>query len=100
MTTTAPKVGNPKNPTDLNLTPPATEDASAPQQSPSSGNGGDETKGLLDAVEVKAIDGDGGGTVTDIEKKMKRAERFGVAVHLSEKEKRNSRAERYSFFFA
>ncbi|KAL8480445.1 hypothetical protein ACS0TY_026577 [Phlomoides rotata] len=91
----APKVENPKNPTDLNLTLPATEDASTAQQSPPSGGGGDDTKGISEAIEVKNNDGDEGGAVTDIQKKMKRAERFGVAVHLSEKEKRNSRAERF-----
>lgn len=94
-------VENPKNRTDLNLTPPAVEDASTAQQSPSSGGGGgaDETKGISDAVEVKTNEGDESGAVTDIQKKMKRAERFGVAVQLSEKEKRNSRAERYSIFY-
>lgn len=34
-------------------------------------------------------------TVTDIQKKIRRAERFGMPVQLSEEEKRNSRAERY-----
>lgn len=34
-------------------------------------------------------------TATDLQKKLRRAERFGVPVLLSEKEKRNSRAERY-----
>ncbi|OVA18217.1 hypothetical protein BVC80_1835g646 [Macleaya cordata] len=33
--------------------------------------------------------------VTDLQKKMRRAERFGMAVQLSEEEKRNSRAERF-----
>ena len=33
--------------------------------------------------------------VSDIEKKIRRAERFGITVQLTEKEKRNSRAERY-----
>lgn len=33
---------------------------------------------------------------TDIEKKMRRAERFGMPVQLSEQEKRSSRAERFS----
>ncbi|CAM8976210.1 unnamed protein product [Rhodiola kirilowii] len=33
--------------------------------------------------------------VTDVQKKMKRAERFGMPVKLSEEEKRNSRAERF-----
>ncbi|KAK9169159.1 hypothetical protein Syun_001299 [Stephania yunnanensis] len=33
--------------------------------------------------------------VTDLQKKMLRAERFGMSVQLSEEEKRNSRAERF-----
>ena len=33
--------------------------------------------------------------LSDIQKKIRRAERFGISVQLSEKEKRNSRAERY-----
>ncbi|KAJ6316370.1 hypothetical protein OIU78_019622 [Salix suchowensis] len=33
--------------------------------------------------------------VTDIEKKIRRAERFGITVQLSEQEKRNTRAERF-----
>lgn len=33
--------------------------------------------------------------VSDTEKKIRRAERFGITVQLSEQEKRNSRAERY-----
>ncbi|XP_042399002.1 protein MODIFIER OF SNC1 11-like isoform X1 [Zingiber officinale] len=36
-----------------------------------------------------------GSAVTDLERKLRRAERFGVQVVLSEKEKRNSRAERF-----
>ncbi|KAJ0979309.1 hypothetical protein J5N97_014783 [Dioscorea zingiberensis] len=35
------------------------------------------------------------GAETDLQKKVRRAERFGVPVMLSEKEKRNSRAERF-----
>ncbi|KAJ9694609.1 hypothetical protein PVL29_010202 [Vitis rotundifolia] len=34
-------------------------------------------------------------TVSDIQKKMRRAERFGMPIQLSEEEKRNSRAERF-----
>ncbi|KAK0585452.1 hypothetical protein LWI29_028749 [Acer saccharum] len=34
-------------------------------------------------------------TVTDVQRKIRRAERFGVSVQLSEEEKRNSRAERF-----
>lgn len=39
---------------------------------------------------------------TDTDKKIRRAERFGITVQLSEKEKRNSRAERYIniYFFS
>lgn len=33
-------------------------------------------------------------SVSDIQKKIRRAERFGMSVQLSEEEKRNSRAER------
>ena len=33
--------------------------------------------------------------VTDVQKKIRRAERFGMPVQLSEQEKRNSRAERF-----
>lgn len=38
--------------------------------------------------------------VTDIEKKIRRAERFGITVQLSVQEKRNSRAERYIIYFS
>ena len=38
--------------------------------------------------------------VSDIEKKMRRAERFGISVQLTEKEKRDSRAERYCFWLS
>lgn len=36
------------------------------------------------------------GAATDLEKKMRRAERFGMSVVMSEEEKRNTRAERYA----
>ncbi|RWW43003.1 hypothetical protein BHE74_00051378 [Ensete ventricosum] len=42
--------------------------------------------GLESALEV--------GPVTDLQKRLRRAERFGMPVMLSEEEKRNSRAER------
>ncbi|EOY07680.1 Uncharacterized protein TCM_022057 isoform 3, partial [Theobroma cacao] len=44
---------------------------------------------------VSSVAGDSGGSVNDIQKKIRRAERFGVPVQLSEQEKRNSRAERF-----
>ncbi|THU60553.1 hypothetical protein C4D60_Mb07t13990 [Musa balbisiana] len=43
--------------------------------------------GLASALEL--------GPVTDLQKKLRRAERFGMPVMLSEEEKRNSRAERF-----
>lgn len=92
-TATAPKDETPQNPKDLNLTSPRTEVASQTQQPPASGGSSDEPKGK---PAEKASDVDGGGVVTDVQKKMNRAERFGMPVHLSEEEKRNSRAERYS----
>ncbi|KAL9153279.1 hypothetical protein ABFS82_10G038500 [Erythranthe guttata] len=95
-TATAAKLENLNIPTDLNSTPPTPEDSPSNQLPPSSGGGGDEPEGkLADGVEAKAADVDGGGAATDIQKKMKRAERFGMPVNLSEQEKRNSRAERF-----
>ncbi|GFP83727.1 protein modifier of snc1 11 [Phtheirospermum japonicum] len=93
-TATASKV---ENPTDLNLAPPSIEDASPTQQPPTSDAGSDESKGEPATTETaeKTSDVDAGGAVTDVQKKMKRAERFGMPVHLSEEEKRNSRAERF-----
>ncbi|GMI96477.1 modifier of snc1, 11 [Hibiscus trionum] len=41
------------------------------------------------------VAGESGGPVNVIQKKIQRAERFGVPVQLSEQEKRNSRAERF-----
>lgn len=56
---------------------------------------GDESK----AIEGDPVKSDSGGgdsvTPTDTLKKIRRAERFGMPVKLSEEEKRNSRAERY-----
>lgn len=99
-TTTAPNVENPKTSTDLNLAPSPAEDASSTQQlAELSSGGGDETKETPAAAAVKASDVDEGDAVTDIQKKMKRAERFGMPVNLSEEEKRNSRAERYIFLY-
>ncbi|KAK8659932.1 hypothetical protein V6N13_030122 [Hibiscus sabdariffa] len=44
---------------------------------------------------VGSVAADSSGPVNDIQKKIRRAERFGVPVQLSEQEKRNSRAERF-----
>ncbi|KAK9289783.1 hypothetical protein L1049_007942 [Liquidambar formosana] len=58
---------------------------------------GDESKGG-DASSADAAVGSPSATsapVSDTQKKMRRAERFGMPVQLSEEEKRNSRAERF-----
>ncbi|KAH6802603.1 hypothetical protein C2S51_034049 [Perilla frutescens var. frutescens] len=95
-TATAPNVENPKTTTDLNLAPSPAEDASSTQHLPAPlSSDGDEKKGAPNAADGKTSDVDGGVVATDIQKKMKRAERFGMPVHLSEEEKRNSRAERF-----
>ncbi|XVF07997.1 hypothetical protein REPUB_Repub06bG0187200 [Reevesia pubescens] len=48
-----------------------------------------------DGTTVSSVAGDSSGPVNDIQKKIRRAERFGVPVQLSEQEKRNTRAERF-----
>ncbi|XP_042016603.1 protein MODIFIER OF SNC1 11-like isoform X2 [Salvia splendens] len=92
-TATVSKVENPKTTTDLNLAPSPVEDALSTQQL--SELPGDQTKATPDAAAAKTSDVDGCDAATDIQKKMKRAERFGMPVNLSEEEKRNSRAERF-----
>ncbi|XP_062117080.1 protein MODIFIER OF SNC1 11 [Humulus lupulus] len=57
-------------------------------------------KDLDDGAKPALVDSSAAGTATvppvsDIEKKIRRAERFGISVQLSEVEKRNSRAERF-----
>ncbi|KAA3455060.1 protein MODIFIER OF SNC1 11-like [Gossypium australe] len=54
---------------------------------------GDGLKTTGTAVGLAA--GESSGPADDIQKKIRRAERFGVPIQLSEKEKRNSRAERF-----
>ncbi|KAF8105043.1 hypothetical protein N665_0163s0016 [Sinapis alba] len=61
-----------------------------------------EVKGLSDSTDVADEKKDESDTkagdvspVDDVQKKIRRAERFGVSVKLTEEEKRNSRAERF-----
>ncbi|KAL6576493.1 hypothetical protein OROHE_000274 [Orobanche hederae] len=85
------RVENPKTTIDLNLAPSPAEDAPSAQQLPGlSSGGGDEAKGTKDAAAAKTSNVDKGGAATDIQKKMKHAERFGMPVGLSEEEKYNS----------
>jgi Tho1/MOS11 C-terminal domain len=83
----------PANPSSTVCTPPSSSDPN--------GVSSDETKnnGAVEKGEQKAADpltSTSTGLVTNLEKKMRRAERFGVAVVMSEEEKRNNRAERYA----
>lgn len=80
----------PTNPPDLNeesKNPSANEDEQPDSQLASEDLDTDASKAKLTVVSPK---GD-----NDIQKKVRRAERFGVPVQLSEEEKRNSRAERF-----
>lgn len=79
---------------------PSSTVPTAPSPSDPSVATSDETKnkGEVEKGEQKAavpLTSPTTGSVTDLEKKMRRAERFGVAVVMSEEEKRNNRAERY-----
>ena len=93
-TTKVETLGQPQS-SDPNLNPtphpeelrPTTTTTNASAAPPPSGGAGE--KNTSDAG-----GGDDGGPVTDTQKKIRRAERFGLAVHLSEQEKRDSRAER------
>uniref|UniRef100_A0A1D1XPC3 SAP domain-containing ribonucleoprotein n=1 Tax=Anthurium amnicola TaxID=1678845 RepID=A0A1D1XPC3_9ARAE len=73
---------------------------------PKNGEGGEaEAKGeklqsldaapLLSPTAAAAAKAAAAGLVTDLQKKLLRAERFGMPVQLSEEEKRSSRAERF-----
>lgn len=111
-TATAPNVENPKKtlvqslPPDPNQkakmesqTQSSTAVAPAPPSNPqqTSTEGGEEKKAAPGTGDTSEVDGNVNGDdapVTDIQKKMRRAERFGMSVQLSEEEKRNSRAER------
>ncbi|CAN1805640.1 Protein MODIFIER OF SNC1 11 [Linum perenne] len=56
----------------------------------------DEEEGALgQESKTDAAVSENADSVTDAEKKILRAERFGISVQLSEEEKRNSRAERF-----
>ncbi|CAN0926759.1 Protein MODIFIER OF SNC1 11 [Linum grandiflorum] len=56
---------------------------------------GDNKDGLDSKSKTAASVTEGTDSVTDTQKKIRRAERFGITATLSEEEKRNSRAERF-----
>ncbi|KAK4731042.1 hypothetical protein R3W88_024030 [Solanum pinnatisectum] len=98
MTTTAAQI--PENPIKTLVQSPD-PNPTAVSEAPSHDSATDSLKsppsdGAKDQAKLDtAADGGGGGKDTDIQKKMKRAERFGMTVQLSEEEKRNTRAERF-----
>ncbi|KAL4340256.1 hypothetical protein GQ457_08G012350 [Hibiscus cannabinus] len=82
-------VEEPAPPSTDKLDPPCS-DTPASEISPKESEGS-KTSGTM----VSSVAGDGSGPVNDTQKKIRRAERFGLPVKLSEQEKRNSRAERF-----
>ncbi|XP_068668747.1 protein MODIFIER OF SNC1 11-like isoform X2 [Aristolochia californica] len=66
----------------------SSENASAVEEPRKLGEEGKESKDI-------ALSSPTSIPISDLQKKLRRAERFGVPVQLSEKEKRNSRAERF-----
>ncbi|KAK1409819.1 hypothetical protein QVD17_36348 [Tagetes erecta] len=99
-TTTTPNDDRPGN----TLEQVPTEAISGEKSPPSSTDKKDvhltETKSNTTDPATVTVDTDNsnneeGGSVTDTQRKIRRAERFGMPVKLSEEEKRNSRAERF-----
>ncbi|CAH8379492.1 unnamed protein product [Eruca vesicaria subsp. sativa] len=101
MTTTAENGLNPKKILDLNSAEPDDDILDGGGEVKGlSGDSTDEMKKKKDEADSKkATDsGDVSPVVVvddDVQKKIRRAERFGVSVKLTEEEKRNSRAERF-----
>ncbi|POO02468.1 Protein MODIFIER OF SNC1 [Trema orientale] len=97
-----PSLENPDKTLDPKPAPTAEPD---PPQDPnpdalSSGANGagkepDDSKDGTEPVVGTAAGAATAAPVSDIEKKIRRAERFGISVQLTEEEKRNSRAERF-----
>lgn len=85
--------GNPKNnvgPMDLEQNPGAAVNSSAVEVK----KNGNDSKTAVTITAVSPVSGDA-DLVTDTQKKIRRAERFGMPVQMSEEEKRNTRAERF-----
>ncbi|XP_028775125.1 protein MODIFIER OF SNC1 11 isoform X1 [Neltuma alba] len=98
---------NPKKTLDLTQPPSATPDPD-PSQDPTNASSTTQPSSLPSqpsttgaspkdaaAAESKHPVAEKDAAVSDIQKKILRAERFGISVQLSEQEKRNSRAERF-----
>ncbi|KAL6496247.1 hypothetical protein OROGR_029505 [Orobanche gracilis] len=93
-TMTELKLENPKSSSVFNEKPPVDGDALLKQTPAYSGDGLHESKDES-AEAARTSDTHDSGAATDIQKKMRRAERFGMPVHMTEEEKCNSRAERF-----
>lgn len=97
MTTTAAQIpGNPIK--TLVQSPEPNANPTAVSEAPSHDSAKDSLKsppsdGAKDQAKLD-LPANGCGKDTDIQKKMKRAERFGTTLQLTEQEKRNTRAER------
>ncbi|GMN39053.1 hypothetical protein TIFTF001_008281 [Ficus carica] len=99
---TNPSVENPKKASDPVAPPSAkpdehhkTDASTAVPPSSSDSASGKDADDASKPAEVSAVASAAAMTapVSDIEKKMRRAERFGISVQLTEEDKRNSRAE-------
>ncbi|CAH2074424.1 unnamed protein product [Thlaspi arvense] len=89
---------NPKKIVDLNTAEPDRTDDILDEDVKGLSESVDVSGGKKDEADSKAIgsaDSGDASPVDDIQKKIRRAERFGVSVKLTEEEKRNSRAERF-----
>ncbi|KAB2622255.1 protein MODIFIER OF SNC1 11-like [Pyrus ussuriensis x Pyrus communis] len=89
---------SPVPPTSTISDPPENPSGGTPSDLPPSSEVNSEENGSkADSEDTKtgSAAGDAAAPATAIEKKMRRAERFGISVQLTEEEKRNSRAERF-----
>lgn len=93
MTTTAAQI--PKNPIKTLVHSPDPNPTAVSEPPPPDSAKSPSSEGAKDQAKLDPPAADGGGKDTDIQKKMKRAERFGTTVQLSEEEKRSTRAERF-----
>lgn len=105
---TSPAVENPTKTVDIPV--PAAAKPDLPVDPPSDTPTATSPSSVVDSAEngskadtqdpKTAAADDGSAPATAVEKKMRRAERFGISVQLTEEEKRNSRAERYRLYLS
>ncbi|ONI03217.1 hypothetical protein PRUPE_6G244900 [Prunus persica] len=108
LSDTNPALENPKKTLDPSPIPPTATNPDRPEDpptdtpsdpAPSSEVVSEENGSKADSEDPKTAAGseagDGAAPANSIQKKMRRAERFGISVQMTEEEKRNSRAERF-----